>query len=231
MFEDVDKHQKFLASVAPFKGLAPAELRALAYGVREMVFGKGETIFMEGDAADSVWLLRQGRVQVLKFTGEGKSFALESLGPGDLFGTLCRLGDNGRRYPCTAVAAGPVAAYRIPDRLFFDLYFKSPGLARGLCALCTERLRDSQNLRREGQEPVNVRLAAALLRLARVHGETIPFTKREVAELIGATLETTFRALARLQEDGALVSTPGKIRLKNVERLKALVKRRDVAAL
>jgi len=223
VFEKISEYEKFLASTSPFDALPPADIKTLAYAVREKDFRKGETIFAEGDAADSVWLLRKGRIQILKFTSAGKPFAIESLGTGDLFGTLCRVGGNGRSYPCTAVASSAVTAYKVPDRLFLDFYMKSPGLVRGVCALCTERLKDTQNLRCEGQEPVPMRLAGALVRLYRTHGETIPFTKREVAELIGATIETTFRALADLQKDGVLESLPGQIRLKKPDRLKALL--------
>ncbi len=218
----MDEHRKFLENIQPFKGLPPEDLRALAASAREKSFDKGETIFSEGSPADSVWVLHKGRIQILKYTQGGKPFAIESLGPGELFGTLCRMGNNGRTYPCTAVASGPVTALRIPDGLFLGYYMKSPGLVRGICALCTERLKDAQDLRCMGQESVPVRVASTLLRLHRVHGAEIPFTKKEVSELVGTTLETTFRTLSDFQKQNLLTSLRGKIRIKNLEKLKSL---------
>ncbi len=185
-------------------------------------FERGEDLYREGELADSIWVLISGRVQVFKQTTEAKPFAIETLGPGELVGTLCRLGENNRTYPCTATAAEPTTVVRMPD-LQFLAYYSVPGFARGLCALCSTRLRDVQSLRALGQEKLPVRIASTLLRLYGVHGEHIPFTKRELSELIAASLEATFRALAEFEAAGIVASTRGKILVRDPERLKGLV--------
>src|SRR3989338_9434248 len=105
--------QKFLGSVEPFKSLANEELKRIALNAKTRSFSKSETIYNEGDPADSVWILHKGRIKVFKYTSEGKSFAIESLGPGELFGTLCRLGGDNRTYPCAAIAASPTTVIQI----------------------------------------------------------------------------------------------------------------------
>ena len=74
-----------------------------------------------------------------------------------------------------------------------------------------------------GQEEVPVRIANILLRLYQVHGDEIPFTKKEISELVGTTLETTFRTLSEFQEKGLINSARGKIFIKNPEGLETLV--------
>jgi CRP/FNR family transcriptional regulator, nitrogen oxide reductase regulator len=223
---DLTPHEieTFLSSIAPFKALAPAEVKHVASVARPAKFAKDETVYNEGDPADSVWVLQAGRIQVFKYTSGGKPFAIESLGDGELFGTLCRMGANGRSYPCTAVAAGPTVAIRIPEKVFLSYYLKNHGFIRGLCSLCSDRLKDVQDLRCMGQESVEVRMASTLLRLRRVHGDTIPFTKKEVSELIGATLETTFRTLSDLEKKGLLESLRGGIKIKKAEKLEAIAR-------
>ncbi|MBI2069641.1 MAG: Crp/Fnr family transcriptional regulator [Elusimicrobia bacterium] len=211
---------KFLTSIEPFRSLEKKDLETIADAVREKTFGKGETVFNEGETADSVWVLFKGRVQIFKYTSDGKPFAIEVLGPGELFGTLCRLGGNGRDYPCTAIASEKTSVFKILDRTFLEYYMKSPGFIRGVCSLCSERLKDVQDLRCQSQETVPYRLVTTLLRLYGVHGETIPFTKRELSQLIGATLETTFRELKELQKKGCLSSSWGKIVIKKPELLR-----------
>ena len=98
-------------------------------------------------------------------------------------------------------------------------------MVRGVCSLCSERLNDVQDLRCMGQESVPVRVASILTRLERVHGATIPFTKKEVSELCGTTLETTFRTLAEFQKKGYLVSLRGKIQIKKSQELKIIVEK------
>ena len=215
--------EKFLASIQPFSSLAVQDLKVIVSKTAEESFSKEDTIFNEGDSADSVWVLYKGRVQIFKYTSGGRPFAIESLGAGELFGTLCRLGGNERNYPCTAVAAEPAIAFRILDRTFLEYYMKSPGLVRGVCALCSDRLKDVQDLRCIGQESVTIRVANILCRLHRVHGEMIPFTKKEISELVGTTLETTFRTLSEFQKKGYLTSLRGKIQIKKPNEIKALI--------
>ncbi len=214
---------KFLSSINPFKELSTEDLKTICSKTREKSYGKEETIFNEGDLADSVWVLYKGRIQILKYTSESRAFAIESLGPGELFGTLCRLGGNGRTYPCTAKAAESSTVLQILDHTFLEYYMKSPGMVRGLCTLCADRLKDVQDLRCMGQESVPVRVASILGRLEQVHGETLPFTKREISELVGITLETTFRTLSDFQKKGYLTSLRGKIRIKQPQKLKEIV--------
>ena len=143
--------------------------------------------------------------------------------PGELFGTLCRLGGNGRVYPCEAIAAEPTIVFRILDKTFLEYYMKSPGFIRGLCSLCSDRLKDVQDLRCMGQEEVPVRIANILLRLYQVHGDEIPFTKKEISELVGTTLETTFRTLSEFQEKGLVDSGRGKILIRKPGDLRSLI--------
>ncbi len=215
--------EKFFASIEPFKSLEKKELKEIASKATEKSFRKEETIFQEGEPAESVWVLYKGRVQVFKYTSEGRPFAIETLGSGELFGTLCRLGGNGRNYPCTAIAAMPTTVFRILDRIFLDYYMKSSGLVRGVCALCSDRLKDVQDLRCIGQESVAVRVANILLRLFQVHGDTIPFTKKEISELVGTSIETTFRTLADFHKKDMLTSVRGKIKINDPQKLKVLV--------
>lgn len=215
--------ETFLSRVEPFKSLSAIDREQLIRRVREKSFSRGETLYEEGEEADSVWILYKGRVQVSKNISDGKSLVIETLGPGEIFGVLCRLGGNGRRYPCTAIASLPTSALWMLDRTFMDYYMKNPAFLRGVCSLCSERLQEVQQLRCSAQEPVSARLASTLSRLYQIYGLTIPLTKREVSELIGAAQETTFRAMAALQKKGILVSLYGKIQLKKPDALKILV--------
>lgn len=207
------KISEFLSAAPPFNVLSRADLLAISSKAKECRYAKGETIYNEGDSADSVWVLFDGRVQIMKYTSQAKPFALETVGPGELFGTLCRLGRGGRKYPCTAVAAGPVTALNILDRTFLGYCEKNPGMVRSVCSLCSERLRDVQDLRCVGQESAGVRIANILARLYQTHGETIPYTKKELAELSGTTTETAFRTLHQFEKKGSLKSLRGKIKI------------------
>lgn len=211
--------RNFLAATPPFKTLSPAELGQVATSVREKSFSKGDTIFNEGEPADSTWVVYSGRVQALKYTSQGHPLALESLHPGKVFDILNRMDSKIRNYTFTAVATYPSVTLRIPDRIFLDCCNRSPRMLQGVCALCSDRLKDMQDLSLLGQESVAVRVASVLAKLYAVHGETLPFTKKEISQLAGTTIETTFRTLAHLETEGYIASH-GRIRIRKPEELR-----------
>lgn len=47
--------EKFLASIQPFKALDKTDIGQPAFKVTEKTFAKGETVYNEGEVADSVW--------------------------------------------------------------------------------------------------------------------------------------------------------------------------------
>ena len=206
--------RQFLSQVSPFLALPPKELDRLVSLSTTKTFDKGETIYTEGDPADSVWILKDGRIQIFKYTSGGKPQAIESLGGKELFGTLCRLGNNGRTYPCTAIASTPCTVIRILDRTFLDFYNRFPAVVMGVCSLCSQRLNAMQGISCSAQEPVEKRVAGILLQLQKEHGNTLPFTKREIAELAATTVETTIRTISAFSKKGWVSSARGKITLK-----------------
>lgn len=215
--------RQFLAQVDPFRVLPPKELDRLVSLAAAKTYEKGETIYNEGDPADSVWVLKEGRIQIFKYTTGGKPLAIESLGAKELFGTLCRLGNQSRTYPCTAIAATSCAVLRILDRTFLDFYNRFPAVVLGVCSLCSQRLNAMQGLSCSAQEPVEKRVAGILLQLQKEHGTTLPFTKREIAELAATTVETTIRTISAFSKKGWVASSRGKIILKLPAEIKKLI--------
>jgi CRP/FNR family transcriptional regulator len=190
---------------------------------RARTYGKGETIYSESDPADSVWVLVKGRIQIFKYTSQGRPLAIESIAPGELFGTLCRLGGSGRQYPCTAIASVDSEVIQISDRDFLESYNRHPALVLGVCSLCSQRLQAVQGLSCTNQEPVEKRLAMLLMSLQKKHGMVLPFTKRELAEQVGTTVETTIRVMSRFQKKGWITSSRGKLQLKSLQPIQKLV--------
>jgi len=213
----------FLSQTDPFRGLPPAELAHLAATAKESRHRKGETIFSEGQDASSVWVLFEGRLEIFKYTSDGKPRAIEIIQPRELFGTLCRLGGQGKTYPCTAVAAVDSVSIEIPDRVFLDFFGRFPSVVSGVCGLCSQRLNAMQDLTCSSQEPVEKRIVRTLFQLIRSHGTVLPYTKRQIGELSGTTVETTIRTLSAFEKKKWISSSRGEIRIEDEAKLKALL--------
>lgn len=72
----------------------------------------GTVLFSEGDPADSVYLVNDGEVELVKDSKEGPSVVLATVNPGDFFGELGVLGYSGRSVG--ARAGSPVKLTKIP---------------------------------------------------------------------------------------------------------------------
>ena len=60
------KKEDVIESTALFEGLSSEEIEAVATLLYEKKFGKGETIFFEGDEANGFYLVSSGQIKVFK---------------------------------------------------------------------------------------------------------------------------------------------------------------------
>lgn len=213
----------FLATVEPFKRLPPDELERLSMRSQGVKHEKGEYVFSEGDEASSVWILKSGRLEIFKFSSDGKPHAIESISPKEIYGTLCRIGGKTGSYPCTAMASTTSFSIRIPDGDFLDLFNRYPAMVTGVCLLCSQKLNVMQELTNTSQEPVQKRIIRTLLNLSKTNGNILPYTKRQIAEFAATTVETTIRFLSGFQKKKWISSSRGQIVIKDKNTLAALL--------
>ena len=215
-------HQ-FLSQIEPFRRLPREEIARLASIAQEVPQSRGEHVFSEGEDATSIWILKSGRMEILKYTSDGRPQAIESISPGEIFGTLCRIGGKSNSYPCTAVASVDSVSIRIQDSVFMNLFQRSPDFLTGICALCSQRLSVMQDRSSMSQEPVAKRIARVLVDLVGKNGTTLKFTKREIAELAGTTVETSIRILGAFMRKKWISSSRGQIVVTGLDELKVVV--------
>ncbi len=89
---DVD----LLSQVSFFKNLNNEELSSLASVMDVKPYAKGETVFRLGDQGDSLYIVKDGEVELFVKDHTGEKILLRRVPPGDMFGELSML-DNGPR--------------------------------------------------------------------------------------------------------------------------------------
>ena len=127
----------FLASNPLFYSLSPDVLTSIAKKVKILSFQPAENIVEEGDPGDSFYLIREGRVRVLKQTGDSE-LVLSELGPAEGFGEMSLIIDQPRS--ATVRAIGPVSALQLTKDDFSDLMRAIPALATKMHRLVDERV-------------------------------------------------------------------------------------------
>jgi CRP-like cAMP-binding protein len=82
-----------LSQVPLFAGLEPASIDALAGLAFTKTFQAGEAIIEEGRTGNGLYVILEGRVEVVKGDGTDHAQVLATFGPGEPFGELALLGE------------------------------------------------------------------------------------------------------------------------------------------
>jgi CRP-like cAMP-binding protein len=219
----------FLRACPVFAGIPARELTALGGVTREESYRARDYVFMEGEPADWFCLVRSGRVKIVRASRSGKETVLELLGPGEPFGGVAVI--ERRPYPASAQAIEATVVLKIPREPIITLSERHPGVIREMALMIGRRLRAAhESVRSLAADPVEARLAAALLRLAERDGKrgpsglTLPYhlTRQSLADMIGTTVETTIRIVSRWQKDRLVRDDDGRLLLADPEALRAL---------
>lgn len=213
---------RFFASTNPFNQLRDNERKRLAEAAQEKSYAKGEVIFREGEPSTAIWVVKTGRVHVMKLLRNGKVSTTCVMTQCELFCCLAAL--DRKHYPADAIAAVDSTLVRIPARVFHQMMSRSTGFAQETLLLFCERLRQLEHKGSMLYEPVERRLAQVLLGLSRKFGDTVPLTRHELAEIAGTTHESAIRALGRLGEQGLVRSSRGRVTIVSREKLDSLLK-------
>jgi CRP-like cAMP-binding protein len=76
---------------------SPAKARSVG------AYGRGETIFTQGDACEGVMYIQSGGVTLSAQSRAGREAIVATLGPGDFFGEACLAGQQVRMGSATAI--------------------------------------------------------------------------------------------------------------------------------
>lgn len=128
--------------VGLLQALDPKTLAWVTPRLRVASIPAGSLVYSAGDPVEGLYVIRQGRVRVVRSCGD-RSLPLAELGPGDCFGEMSLL--EGRVRRSTVEAITPVEALVLDEGLLTELLDDaSPGAAalhRALLRRATERLR------------------------------------------------------------------------------------------
>lgn len=204
-----------------FSGLSDEDLDALSKLSVSRSFEAGQYVFWEGDAPAHFFVVASGRVKVLKHSSLGKEFVVAFFGPGEVFGEVAVF--EGRPYPASAQAISDAEVLAIGMGDFLAFLSEHPEVSLSIINMLGGRLRDAQNrLNALAGERAEQRVAKTLLMLSSKLGQSLPFTRQEIADMSGTTIETTIRVMSRMKSGGIIRSRRGKIDVLDETRLRTV---------
>ena len=196
-------------------------------------FAHSSVIYRPGMPADKVFLLRSGRVRLLR-QGKGKGRSvLAILKPGDLFGEVLR--PEGSMMEELAISSGKCEVWSIEGRDFRALLEARPALAVDVIRALNDRVRQMrQRVLGLTRKDVPARLAEMLISLAQAHGERIApgnelclhgITQQDLADLVGASRSFVSTLINKMKRDGLLANQGRLLVLKDEEGLNRVAAR------
>ena len=220
-----------LLAGSPLFSPLPAEERArIERRLVRRSYAEDEQIFWEGDPAEWLVLVVEGRVKMIKHSESGRETILATFGPGQIVGEVGVL--IGDAYPASAQAIEPSVTVSLRRAEYIDLLRTHPDLAWALLQELGRRLQNAhETIRSLAVEKVERRVARVLLRLASTAGErtaggavriTVPLSRQEISDMAGTVLETAIRTVSKFQKQGLVDTREGHVVILQPHRLVAI---------
>jgi CRP/FNR family transcriptional regulator, cyclic AMP receptor protein len=194
---------------------AKALLAAVGEGSATRDYPKTQLVFSQGDRADAVFFLQQGKIKLGVLSRQGKQAVVALLGPGDFFGEGCLAGQPLRM--ATATAMTDASVVRVPKSTMIRVLHRDAGFAEVFTTyLLSRNIRMEEDLVDQLFNSSEKRLARILLLLANFGKEGRPepvvpkISQETLAEMVGTTRSrishfmNKFRKLGFVEYNGRL---------------------------
>lgn len=185
--------------------LAPLPEVTRLSGVR-----RSTVLFQQGQQPDSLYLIEDGLVKLTRFSRSGSRIILTICGPGYIVGeeVLC---DGTESYYAEAEVLTEATVLQVPDRILGTAMAQTPELASAITGAIIQQKRAlAEKVETLCLHDVEYRILFYLAELTHLvtpqagDSYSLPITQLELADLIGATRETTSTTLNQLERRGLI---------------------------
>jgi CRP/FNR family transcriptional regulator, cyclic AMP receptor protein len=195
----------YLSSIDVFRDLPRSEVERLAETTRMITCQRGKRVYRAGESNEALFLLKTGRVQIVRESADGKRLITAVLGPHTFFGEMALVG---QRFPqdSTAEAVEDALICVLSRKDLERLLLQHPRVGIRFLEQLSARLLETEAIVEDfAFKSVPARLAGALLRTVETTSDaTIHASHQELADMIAAYRETVTLALDDFQTHGVV---------------------------
>lgn len=202
-----------IANLDLFLGLPALVLEEVLHLAQCRSLAAATRIFNQGDAPVRAHVLIEGSVRIAQTGSDGGQIVIRFIGPAETFGTMALFTDH--HYPADADTLSDAIEASWSEAELLNLMHRHPQIAINALRIVGARIQEAQyRLRELSTQPVERRVANALLRLARQAGKRtpqglkigFPLRRKEVADICGTTLYSVSRVLTSWEKQGLLTT-------------------------
>lgn len=197
-----------VSRVPLFEGLTYEEQLKVAERARPVKLRRGDVIHRPGDNLSQLLVVHRGSVRVSHFTAGGQERLFRVLEPGDFIGEASFV--TGARPDNWATVLADVELCSFDHAEFAGLVEQYPDIAVRMLHAMSERLEAAERLIADlTSAAVATRLARYLIELPTTRADgfpvvRLPYSKKDIASLLGTTPETLSRQLAAFSDAGII---------------------------
>jgi sigma-B regulation protein RsbU (phosphoserine phosphatase) len=173
-----------------FATLPLDELRYLTQTLRQIAIPGDTVLFREGDKGDHLYIVLEGRLEIVKALGTEDELLLSMRGPGEFVGEMSLVTGDGLR-TASVRSSSPAQLLEIPRADFDQLLYRHPALAFEMLRVLSSRLRDSNNATIRDLQEKNRQITQAYQELQAAQAQII---EKEI-------LERELQVAREIQED------------------------------
>ncbi|MDP6369568.1 MAG: Crp/Fnr family transcriptional regulator [Planctomycetota bacterium] len=210
-----------------FRTLSDDVIAQVSACCRLRSYQAAETVFMEGQAAKSFFVVRAGGVRLYRLSATGREQVLNNLRPGQSFAEAALF--NFGFFPASCAATGsPTELVEVLGQPFMELFKTDETIAAAMVGSLCQRLSVLiERLDELSTVSAGARLARHLLKLP-IEGTTpplelkLPLAKKDLAAHLSITPETLSRLFGRWRDRGLMETAGSTLRIFDVNTLEAI---------
>lgn len=201
---------------------------------RERTVHQDEPLFLEGEKADSAFIIVSGRIRLATHSAEGKERHLMVIGASGLIGQL--QGMDQRNYPVSAFGATKSVVRPVPNEQLRACIHASSGMQRQLLEFQERQfLVMLTHLELQGCSSAKRRVCHHLLGLTQSYGQKTPegilisegFTQQQMGYLCGLSRVSVANVFSELERSSVIGKKGRLVLIKDAPQLMSLARSRD----
>lgn len=207
--------------------LSVDDLQCMLGGViQDVAFSDGEVLFMQGQPSSCLYAVTEGMVKICTHSSDGRERIVGLSSPDSLLVGLQSISDH--RYAYTAIAASAVKACKVNHRTLLAQVQDRGDLAMRLVQAMNAQLAHSRALMEVlGQKCAAAKIASFFLLMTPKSDNdnrsfALPFSRLEIASLLGLSEETVCRLMASMKRQGAIHAPRGRVEIRDWNSLQAI---------
>lgn len=223
-------HDCPIRCIGIFSSLCDEDLFKIKEFTHQNFYKRRQIIFHEGNSCQGFYVLRSGRVKLIKSHSTGRQQIVKLVSPAGIMGEVAAFENT--PYVFTAEAMEDSNICFINKEEFFRFIRERPEIALRMISMLSRELRIARTQMMDiALMDARGRMAGLVLSLAGEYGQArddegmllgLSLTRNEMAEMIGVSQETAIRLLSQFKDDGLIRTNRRHITILNEERLRMI---------